>query len=120
MIQYEINQNDKILYIMPKSDLNEDDYYYLDKALTDYIERGNVIEGVLIDTEHVPHWTSFTAIKAHLNLIKEKNKNINKIAFVSNNKNILFLTQLMDLFTETDVQYFKNIDKKEAIAWLSF
>ncbi len=120
MIECEINQHDKILYIMPKGDLSKEDYYYLDKELSNYINRGNHIEGVLINTVHVPHWVSFDAISAHLELIKEKGRSMKKVAVVSNNKNVLLLTQLTDFFTDANVQYFKNVDKDEAIAWLKF
>ncbi len=118
MMEIEINKSDHILYLMPKGELNKNDLKSLSDAIDNYINEGNLIKGLLVDTESVPHWKDLSAFKAHLEVIREKGKILNKVAVVSDNNNVMMLSQLIKLFIDSEVKHFDHINKSEAIDWL--
>ena len=86
MIEYTLDTAHSILYVRPKSSLEEGDFVQLAKTVDPYIEKRGDLAGLIIETPTFPGWKSLGAIVTHFRFIRDHHKHIKKTR-------IIFLTR---------------------------
>lgn len=62
MIEYELDPENSILYVQPKSAIEQDDFVKIAEAVDPHIEATDQLAGVIIAAPGFPGWDSFGAM----------------------------------------------------------
>ncbi|MFW2405899.1 MAG: STAS/SEC14 domain-containing protein [Gammaproteobacteria bacterium] len=119
MVSYELIRNKGILVIMPEGPLRTEDFQALGKAVDDYIVSEGALTGVMISAERFPGWEDFAGFLSHLRFIKENNRDIDKVAAVTDSAFLSIMPRVVDYFISADVRHFAYGERDAAMAWLS-
>jgi hypothetical protein len=65
MIEYELDTENSILYVQPKSAIEQDDFTKIAKAVDPHIEATGDLAGVIIGAKGFPGWDSLGAMVNH-------------------------------------------------------
>jgi len=79
MIEHTLVTAHSILYVRPKSSLEEDDFVQLAKTVDPYIEETGDLAGLIIETPSFPGWKSLGAMATHFRFVRDHHKHIKKI-----------------------------------------
>lgn len=119
MVSYELIRDKGILVIMPEGPLRTDDFQALGKAVDDYIVGEGALNGVMISAEKFPGWEDFAGFLSHLRFVKENNRDIDKVAAVTDSAFLSIMPRVVDYFISADVRHFPYGEREAAMAWLS-
>ena len=83
MIEYRLDKADSILYVRPKSKLEEGDFVQLAKTVDPHIEERGSLAGLIIEVTSFPGWESLGAMAGHFRFVRDHHKQIKKIGVVT-------------------------------------
>ena len=106
MIEFELDKNNSILYVKPKSALQVEDFAQLSAALDPYLNMQAHLKGLVVETLKFPGWKNFNAFIAHMKFIKNHVNKINKIALVTNSPVANVAEKLGGFFPSTQIKHF--------------
>ncbi|MCP5291623.1 MAG: hypothetical protein H6938_03660 [Burkholderiales bacterium] len=69
MIEYTFDTEHAILYVQPKSSLEENDFVQLAKTVDPFIEKNGDLAGIIIQTPTFPGWKSLGAMAKHFRFV---------------------------------------------------
>ena len=113
-----LNKETHILTLEPRGVLTEADFETLSKIVDPYLAEGNKLKGLMIKTKNFPGWDSLTAIKGHINFIKQHHKKIDKLAFVTDSSLIDVMKTIAGVLVHPTIKEFKYNASEEAYKWL--
>ena len=119
MLSYELVRDKGILVIMPEGPLRTEDFQALSQAVDDYIVSEGALTGVMISAERFPGWEDFSGFLSHVRFIKENNRDIDKVAAVTDSAFMSIMPRVVDLFISANVRNFTIAERDEAMAWLT-
>jgi len=119
LVSYELIRDQGILVILPEGPLRTDDFEALSQAVDDYIVSDGALTGVMISARKFPGWEDFSGFLSHLRFIKENNRDIDKVAAVTDSAFLSIMPRVVDLFVSADVRHFAFGQRDEAMAWLT-
>ena len=119
MVSYELIRDKGILVIMPEGPLQSDDFEALGKAVDDYIVSEGALTGVMISAERFPGWEDLSGFLSHMRFVKENNRDIDKVAAVTDSAFLSIMPRVVDYFVSADVRHFAYSDREAAMDWLS-
>ena len=119
MVSYELIRDKGILVIMPEGPLRSDDFEALGKAVDDYIVSEGALTGVMISAEKFPGWEDFAGFLSHLRFIRENNRDIDKVAAVTDSAFLSIMPRVVDYFISANVRHFAYEDREAAMHWLT-
>ncbi len=118
MIKHELLQDEGILIVSPLSALSSDDFENLAREVDPYIEQHGPLAGLVIEAESFPGWDSFGALVSHLRFVKDHQKNIKKVAAVTDSSFLSILPTIGSHFVNAEVKHFDYADKDAAMMWV--
>jgi hypothetical protein len=74
MIEHTLDTAQSILYIRPKSALEQSDFVELAKTVDPYIRDTGHLAGLIIDAPTFPGWQSLGAMAAHFCFVRDHQK----------------------------------------------
>ena len=83
MIEHRLDKADSILYVRPKSKLEEGDFVQLAKTVDPHIEERGNLAGLIIEVTSFPGWESLGAMAGHFRFVRDHHKQIKKIGVVT-------------------------------------
>jgi len=119
MVSYELIRDKGILVIMPEGPLRTEDFQALGKAVDDYIVSAGALTGVMISAEKFPGWEDFAGFLSHLRFVKENNRDIDKVAAVTDSAFLSVMPRVVDYFISANVRHFAYSERDAAMDWLS-
>ena len=119
MVSYELIRNKGILVIMPEGPLQSEDFKALGQAVDDYIVSEGALTGVMISAEKFPGWEDLSGFLSHLRFVKENNRDIDKVAAVTDSAFLSIMPRVVDYFISADVRHFPYGKREAAMNWLS-
>ena len=119
MLSYELVRDQGILVIMPEGPLRAEDFQALSQAVDDYIVSEGALTGVMISAERFPGWEDFSGFLSHVRFIKENNRDIDKVAAVTDSAFLSIMPRIVDFFISANVRNFTIAERDEAMAWLT-
>ena len=70
MIEYDLDTENSIVVVRPKSALKKDDFTKLANAVDPHIEATGDLAGVIIEASGFPGWDSFGALINHIRFVR--------------------------------------------------
>jgi hypothetical protein len=118
VLSYELVRDQGILVIMPEGPLRAEDFQELSQAVDDYIVSEGALTGVMISAERFPGWEDFSGFLSHVRFIKENNRDIDKVAAVTDSAFLSIMPRVVELFISANVRHFPIAERNEAMEWL--
>jgi hypothetical protein len=118
MLQHELLKEDGILVLKPNGALEASDFEAVASELDPYIDEKGKLLGLLIQAESFPGWSDFGAFIGHLRFIRDHQRRIAKVAFVSDSTVLSIIPHVAGHFVSADVRRFEFAEREAAIAWL--
>ncbi len=119
MVGYELLRDKGILIIMPEGPLQAEDFVALGQAVDDYIVSEGALTGVMISAAKFPGWEDFSGFLSHLRFVRENNRDIDKVAAVTDSAFLSIMPRVVDYFVSADVRHFHYDERDAAMAWLT-
>lgn len=118
MIEYTLDTEHSILYLRPKSALEEDDFVQLAKAVDPYIEKTGDLAGLIIEVPKFPGWESIGAMASHFRFVKDHHKRVRKIALVTDSALGTVAESLGSHFVSAEIRHFSAAKLEAAKQWV--
>ena len=119
MINHELLRDQGILIVTPDGPLEKADFDKLAQLVDPFIAAKGGLNGLMIYVESFPGWRDFAALVTHLKFVKDHQRNIAKVAAVTDSGFLSILPQIADHFVRAEVRHFGFADKQNALTWLS-
>ena len=118
MIEYTLDSARSILYVRPKSRLEQDDFVQLAKAVDPYIEETGCLAGLIIEAPTFPGWESLGAMVAHIRFVRDHHKHIKKIGVVTDSPLGNVAEHLASHFVAAEIRHFPAGKLEAAKQWV--
>jgi hypothetical protein len=118
MIEHTLDTANSILYVRPKSSLEQSDFVQLTKAVDPYIEETGGLAGLIIEAPTFPGWESLGAMVAHIRFVRDHHKHIKKIGLVTNSAMGNVAEHLASHFVSAKIKHFSAEELEVAKQWV--
>jgi hypothetical protein len=119
MIEYRLDTAHSILYVSPKSALEQADFVKLTEKVDPYIEASGGLRGLIIDAPAFPGWESFGALVAHVRFVRDHHRRIEKIAVVTDSAIGNVAEHLASHFVSAQIKHFSAAEMTDAKQWIT-
>jgi len=117
MIEYSLDTTHSVLYLQPKSALEQEDFVKVAKIVDPYIEKTGKLAGIIVELPSFPGWENFGAMAAHFRFVRDHHKRVKKIGLVTNS----FLGKVAELlaphFVSAEIKHFPAGALEAAKEW---
>jgi hypothetical protein len=83
MIEYNLDTENSILLVQPKSAIEQDDFVKLAKVVDPHIEATGGLAGLIVEAPSFPGWKSFGAMVNQFRFVRDHHKRIKRIGVVT-------------------------------------
>ena len=83
MIEHTLDEVHSILYVRPRSKLEQADFEQLAATVNPHIEERGALAGLIIEVAAFPGWDSLGAMASHFRFVRDHHKHIKKVGVVS-------------------------------------
>ena len=118
MIEHTLDTAHSILYLRPKSALEQDDFLQLAKTVDPYIEQSGDLAGLIIEAPTFPGWDSLGAMAAHFRFVRDHHRRIRKIGLVTDSALGNVAERLASHFVAAEIRYFPAGAVDAARQWI--
>jgi len=118
MIEYRLDKADSILYVRPKSKLEEGDFVQLAKAVDSHIEERGSLAGLIIEVTSFPGWETLGAMAGHFRFVRDHHKQIKKIGVVTDSPLGNVAEHLASQFVAAEIRHFRAGELEAAKQWV--
>jgi len=118
MIEHRLDTAHSILFVRPKSALQQDDFVQLAKTVDPFIEKTGDLAGLVIETPAFPGWDSLGAMGAHFRFVRDHHKRIKKVAVVTDAALGNLVEKLASHFVSAKIRHFAAGEVEAARRWI--
>jgi hypothetical protein len=118
MIEYDLDAEHSILHVRPTSALDADDFVTLAKAVDPQIEAAGGLAGLIVDVAAFPGWDSLGAMVSHFRFVRDHQKNIKKVALVTDSHLGDVGQRLASHFVSAEIRHFPAGQTEAARQWI--
>ena len=118
MIEHTLDAAQSILYLRPKSALEQGDFAQLAKTVDPHIEKTGGLAGLIIEAPRFPGWESFGAMAAHFRFVRDHHKRIRKVALVTDSAIGNVAQHLASHFVSAEIRHFAAGELEAAKQWV--
>jgi len=118
MIEHKLETANSILYLWPKSALEQSDFVQLANTADPYIEEVGGLSGLIIEARTFPGWESLGAMAAHFRFVKDHHKHIKKIGLVTDSALGNVAEHLASHFVSAEIKHFPSGELEAARQWV--
>lgn len=118
MIEYTLDTAHSILYLRPKSALEQGDFEQIAKMVDPYIGETGNLAGLIIEAPTFPGWESLGAMAAHFRFVRDHHKHIKKIALVTDSALGNVAEHLAAHFVSAEIKHFPAGELEAAEKWV--
>ena len=118
MIEHTLDTEHSILYVRPRSRLEQDDFEQLAKTVDPYIEEKGTLAGLIIQVTSFPGWESLGAMASHFRFVRDHHKHIKKIAVVTDSPMGNVAEHLASHFVAAEIRHFPAQELAAAKQWV--
>lgn len=118
MIEHTLDTAHSILYVRPKSPLEQGDFVQLAKTVDPYIGETGDLAGLIIEAATFPGWESLGAMVAHFRFVKDHHKHIKKIGLVTDSALGNVAENLASHFVSAEIRHFSAGEFEAAKQWV--
>jgi putative intracellular protease/amidase len=118
MLEYMMIEPGGVLRVKPFGALTVADFQGLARYADAYLSQHGTIGGLLIEAQAFPGWDGFAAFGAHFRFLRDHQRQIQRVAVVSDSPIAHVAERLAEPFIAADIRGFAATDGAEALAWL--
>jgi hypothetical protein len=118
MIEHTLDTKHSVLYVRPKSSLEQDDFVQIAKTADPYIEETGNLAGLIIEAPAFPGWDSFAAIVAHFRFVRDHHQHIRKVGLVTDSLLGNVAEHLAAHFVSAEIKHFSGRELEAAKQWV--
>jgi len=118
MIEHTLDTEHSILFVRPKSSLEQGDFEQLAKTVDPYIEETGDLAGLIIDAPTFPGWKSLGAMANHFRFVRDHQKHIKKIGLVTDSPLGNVAEHLASHFVSAKIRHFSAGELEAAKQWI--
>ena len=118
MIEHTLDRAHSILYVRPKSKLEQSDFVQLAKTVDPHIEKNGDLAGLIIEVTSFPGWESLGAMASHLRFVRDHHRHIKKIAVVTDSAMGNVAEHLASHFVAAEIRRFPAGELEAAEQWV--
>jgi hypothetical protein len=118
MIEHTLDTVNSILYLRPKSALEQGDFELLAKTVDPYISQTGDLAGLIIEAPAFPGWESLGAMAAHFRFVRDHHKRIRKLALVTDSAMGNVAERLASHFVSAEIRHFPAGELEAAKQWV--
>lgn len=118
MIEHKLDTVHSILYVQPKSSLEQGDFAQLAKTVDPYIARTGGLAGLIIEAPNFPGWESLGAMAAHIRFVRDHHKHIKKVGLVTDSAMGNVAERLASHFVSAEIKHFPAGQLAAAEQWI--
>lgn len=117
MLQHRFDVRRRLLFVEPESELSEDDFRKLAKAVDGFIRMHGDLNGVVIHAEDFPGWEDFGALVEHLTFIRQHHRQVAKVALVGDDRVMKLIPHIVGHFVAAETRHFPADELDAATEW---
>lgn len=118
MLDHELDAENSILFIRPRSSLSESDFVQLAKTVDPLIATGGALGGIIIEAPEFPGWESIGAMAAHFRFVRDHHKQVRRVALVTDSALGTVAENLASHFVSAEIKRFRSGDFEAAKQWV--
>ena len=118
MIEYTLDTINSILYVKPRSSLEQADFEQLAKTDDPYIKETGGLAGLIIDAPNFPGWENLVALTSHFSFVRDHHKHIKKIGLVTDSALGNVAEHLASHFVSAEIRHFPSKESEKAKEWI--
>src|SRR5262245_64080322 len=118
MIEHRLDTEHGILYLRPKSALEQEDFVQLARTVDPYIEKTGDLAGLIIETPAFPGWDSLGAMAAHFRFVRDHHTRIRNVAVVTDAALGSLAEKLASHFVSATIRHFSAGEVEAARQWI--
>jgi hypothetical protein len=118
MIEHTLDTAKSILYVRPKSVLDQEDFVQLAETVDPYILETGDLAGLIIEARAFPGWESLGAMAAHFRFVRDHHKHIRKIGLVTDSALGNVAELLASHFVSAQIRHFSAGELEAAKQWV--
>ena len=118
MIHFELLRDKGILIVTPQGPLEKADFELVGQEVDPFIAAKGKLTGLMIYASSFPGWNSFEALLSHLKFVGEHQRNIERVAAVTDSGFLAIMPSIVAHFVRAEVKHFGFDEKARALAWL--
>ena len=118
MIEHNLDRAHSILYLRPKSALEQDDFVQLAKTVDPFIQETGGLSGVIVEVAAFPGWESLGAMAAHFRFVRDHHKKIRRIGVVTDSALGDVAERFASHFVSAEIRHFPSGEIEAAKHWV--
>jgi hypothetical protein len=118
MIEHFLDTVHSILYLRPKSALEQADFEQLAKTVDAYLGETGELAGLIIEAPAFPGWESLGAMAAHFRFVRDHHKRIKKVGLVTDSALGNVAERLASHFVSAEIKHFSAGELEAAKLWV--
>ena len=118
MIEHRLDGVQSILYVRPKSKLEQGDFAQLTKTVDRHIEEQGDLAGLIIEVTSFPGWEDLGAMASHFRFVRDHHKHVKKIAVVTDSRMGSVAEHLASHFVAAEIRHFPAGELEAAQRWV--
>jgi hypothetical protein len=118
MIECSLDAGKSIVYVRPKSALEEDDFVKLARVVDPHIEATGGLAGLIIELAAFPGWESLGAMAAHFRFVRDHHRRVRKVAVVTDSTLGNVAEHLASHFVAAEIKRFPAGETEAARQWI--
>jgi SpoIIAA-like len=107
-----------IVIINPDGPLDKTDFQRLAEQIDPVVASKGKLGGLMICTPSFPGWTSFGAFSAHLRFVRDRHRQIERLAVVTDSGFLKIMPRIANHLVHPQVRHFGLAQRDQALAWL--
>jgi SpoIIAA-like len=118
MIGHTLDKAHSILYVRPRSKLEQADFEQLAATVDPHIEERGALAGLIIEVAAFPGWDSLGAMASHFRFVRDHHKHIKKIGVVTDSPVGTVAENLASHFVAAEIKHFRAGELEAAKQWV--
>ncbi|MGB5451837.1 MAG: STAS/SEC14 domain-containing protein [Sedimenticolaceae bacterium] len=117
MIEHQLDTTNAVLYVRPKTSLEQADFVELARTVDPYIEQTGDLAGLITDAPRFPGWEGLGEMTAHFRFVRDHHKHIREIAVVTDSALGNVAEHLASHFVSAEIRRFAGGELEAAKQW---
>lgn len=118
MLHVDLDETKSVAIFRPEGALSEADFDYAANLVDQYLENHKTLRGLIINSRDFPGWNSFTALIQHLRFVRDHQRQIKRVALVTDSVVGQVGEKLADHFIAAEIKSFPFDHMTEAEQWV--
>ncbi len=119
MIIHNLRAEDGIEEVVFESgQLEATDFEDISRDIDPYIKKNGRLNGMLFETDKIPRFKNFAAMRSRLRFLRDHLKKIDRVALVTDSRTLSAMPKLANHFIAPEFRAFDKAHRDEARHWL--